>query len=135
MKHLLILVANVCNVICIRYCNCCSFLSILLCCNLQHDVYKSRSSKISFNLNYFLYKVKYNQCISSKVIINVIYFLFFSFLYDIQPSIQYHVVPIIDPFGPSITVKDLQCIVVSQETLKGGNVVNEERLKKVSQTN
>ncbi|EDV26714.1 uncharacterized protein TRIADDRAFT_55032 [Trichoplax adhaerens] len=54
-----------------------------------------------------------------------------SFLRDIQPSIQYHVVPIIDPFGPSITEKDIQCIVVSQETLKGGSVVNEERSKKV----
>ena len=36
---------------------------------------------------------------------------------------------ITDPIGPSGTDKDLQCIVVSKETEKGGQLVNQVRLK------
>ncbi|XP_002131624.2 bifunctional coenzyme A synthase [Ciona intestinalis] len=39
------------------------------------------------------------------------------------------VVPILDPIGPASTDPDLQCIVVSKETERGGVVVNEARRK------
>lgn len=44
------------------------------------------------------------------------------------------IVPITDPFGPSITEADMGCIVVSQETRKGGAAVNKRRLEKVHST-
>ncbi|XP_025020330.1 bifunctional coenzyme A synthase isoform X2 [Python bivittatus] len=49
------------------------------------------------------------------------------FLVDIKPSLQYDIVPLFDPFGPSITDADLKCIVVSEETVKGGLSVNKRR--------
>ncbi|XP_064648373.1 bifunctional coenzyme A synthase-like isoform X2 [Lineus longissimus] len=52
------------------------------------------------------------------------------FLDDIKPSLFNDVVPITDPFGPTITDENYQCLVVSQETLKGGNMVNTERKQK-----
>ncbi|KAG9350139.1 hypothetical protein JZ751_026492 [Albula glossodonta] len=51
------------------------------------------------------------------------------FLQDIKPSLQYEIVPLSEPFGPSITDSDLQCIVVSEETRKGGEAVNKKRLE------
>ncbi len=53
------------------------------------------------------------------------------YLQDTKPTIEYAVVPITDAFGPSIVDPDMQCIVVSQETLRGGNAVNKRRLEKV----
>ena len=53
------------------------------------------------------------------------------FLHDIKPQLDYKVVPITDPFGPAIVDPDLQCIVVSEETLRGGNSVNRRREEKV----
>ncbi|KAM9296315.1 bifunctional coenzyme A synthase [Gastrophryne carolinensis] len=50
------------------------------------------------------------------------------FLVDVKPSLLYDIVPISDPFGPSITDPDLKCIVVSEETRKGGLSVNKRRL-------
>lgn len=35
--------------------------------------------------------------------------------------------PIIDPFGPSTRIKDLEAIVVSRETIKGADAVNKKR--------
>ncbi|XP_067144110.1 bifunctional coenzyme A synthase [Centruroides vittatus] len=52
------------------------------------------------------------------------------FLTDIDPTISYNIVPIYDPFGPSIEVPGYDCIIVTEETLKGGYRVNEERKKR-----
>ncbi|XP_018597432.1 bifunctional coenzyme A synthase isoform X1 [Scleropages formosus] len=49
------------------------------------------------------------------------------FLQDVKPSLQYEIVPLSDPFGPSITDPNLECIVVSEETRKGGEAVNKKR--------
>ncbi|XP_041938306.1 bifunctional coenzyme A synthase [Alosa sapidissima] len=51
------------------------------------------------------------------------------FLRDVKPSLQYEIVPLFDPFGPSITDPQLQCIVVSEETRRGGEAVNKRRLE------
>ncbi|MGH0121978.1 UNVERIFIED_CONTAM: hypothetical protein FKN15_000519 [Acipenser sinensis] len=50
-------------------------------------------------------------------------------LQDIKPSLRYEIVPLSDPYGPSITDPHLQCIVVSEETRKGGDAVNKKRLE------
>lgn len=52
------------------------------------------------------------------------------FLNDIDNSINYEVVPISDPFGPTASDSDLDLIVVSDETMKGGQKVNEIRRQK-----
>lgn len=51
------------------------------------------------------------------------------FLNDVKPSLKYDIVPLSDPFGPSITEPELQCIVVSEETRKGGEAVNKRRVQ------
>ncbi|XP_073539682.1 bifunctional coenzyme A synthase isoform X2 [Phyllobates terribilis] len=51
------------------------------------------------------------------------------FLVDVKPSLGYDVVPISDPYGPSITDPELNCIVVSEETQRGGQSVNKRRLE------
>ena len=56
------------------------------------------------------------------------------FLQDVDGSLDYKTEPIIDPFGPSIVDPELQSIIVSEETLKGGHKVNEERVKRVGPT-
>ena len=78
------------------------------------------------------------SCISEKTLCELIepaserIRLLEEFLRDIKPSLTYKVVPIVDPFGPSIVDPDLQCIVVSEETLRGGQAVNKKREEKVS---
>ncbi|KAI9490790.1 hypothetical protein BDB00DRAFT_836151 [Zychaea mexicana] len=52
------------------------------------------------------------------------------FLHVIRRGIEYVVVPISDPYGPTITDPKLQAIVVSKETEKGGDAVNVERAKR-----
>ncbi|XP_071498200.1 bifunctional coenzyme A synthase-like [Diadema antillarum] len=54
------------------------------------------------------------------------------FIRDIKPCLLHPeaVVPITDPFGPSIVVPDMDCIVVSDETRKGGDSVNRRRVEK-----
>ncbi|CAK6956689.1 bifunctional coenzyme A synthase [Scomber scombrus] len=49
------------------------------------------------------------------------------FLQDIKPSLQVEIVPLDDPFGASIVDPHLQCIVVSEETKRGGEAVNKKR--------
>ncbi|XP_032566931.1 bifunctional coenzyme A synthase [Chiroxiphia lanceolata] len=51
------------------------------------------------------------------------------FLEDVKPSLSYDIVPLADPFGPSVTDPDLQCLVVSEETRRGGEAVNRKRLE------
>lgn len=56
------------------------------------------------------------------------------FLEDVKPSLCYDIVPLADPFGPSVTDPDLQCLVVSEETHRGGEAVNKKRLENVNPT-
>lgn len=51
------------------------------------------------------------------------------FLTDIDDSLKYEIVPIQDPFGPTKSDPDMQAIVVSAETYKGGLKVNELRVQ------
>lgn len=53
------------------------------------------------------------------------------FLRDIKPSLQVEIVPLDDPFGVSVVDPLLQCIVVSEETRKGGEAVNKMRIENV----
>ncbi|KAM4715472.1 bifunctional coenzyme A synthase isoform 1-T4 [Anableps anableps] len=51
------------------------------------------------------------------------------FLQDTKPSLQVEIVPLEDPFGVSIVDPLLKCIVVSEETRKGGEAVNKKRIE------
>nr|XP_057918239.1 bifunctional coenzyme A synthase [Doryrhamphus excisus] len=51
------------------------------------------------------------------------------FLRDIKPSLQVEIVPLNDPLGVSVVDRMLQCIVVSEETRKGGEAVNRKRIE------
>lgn len=53
------------------------------------------------------------------------------FLQDIKPTLQVEIVPLDDPFGVSVVDPQLQCIVVSEETRKGGEAVNKKRIENV----
>lgn len=55
------------------------------------------------------------------------------FLKDVKPSLQVEIVPLDDPLGVSVVDPQLQCIVVSEETRKGGEAVNKKRVENVSQ--
>lgn len=52
------------------------------------------------------------------------------FLKEVDTTLQYDVMPIYEPYGPTIVDPDLECLYVSEETLKGGRRVNEERAKR-----
>ncbi|KAI9264874.1 hypothetical protein BDA99DRAFT_558985 [Phascolomyces articulosus] len=52
------------------------------------------------------------------------------FLHTVRRGLEYIVVPIIDPFGPTITEPSVQALVVSKETEKGGDACNTERAKR-----
>jgi pantetheine-phosphate adenylyltransferase len=49
------------------------------------------------------------------------------FCQRIRPDVNVSVVPISDPYGPTITDPTMDALVCSQETLKGGHMVNDER--------
>ncbi|CAG2059347.1 unnamed protein product, partial [Timema podura] len=49
------------------------------------------------------------------------------FLQDVYPELDYNVVPIADPFGPTKEDPSMEMIVVSTETYKGGLKVNQLR--------
>lgn len=49
------------------------------------------------------------------------------FVEDVSNKVRCEVHSISDAFGPSIVDPDLEAIIVSQETLRGGHAVNEQR--------
>ncbi|KAI8079494.1 uncharacterized protein B0P05DRAFT_579193 [Gilbertella persicaria] len=49
------------------------------------------------------------------------------YMQSVRRDIQYDIVPITDPFGPTVTDPTIDALVVSKETLKGGDLVNNER--------
>lgn len=51
------------------------------------------------------------------------------FLTDVCSSLNYNIVPIQDPFGPTKSDPTMNMIVVSAETLRGGEKINELREK------
>ncbi|CAL8073582.1 unnamed protein product [Orchesella dallaii] len=53
-----------------------------------------------------------------------------TFLQDLAPHINSRVVPISDPFGPTIVEKELDLLVVSAETIAGGEKINQIRKEK-----
>lgn len=52
------------------------------------------------------------------------------YLQLIKPSLNYQVVSISDIYGPAVTEEELDCIVVSRETIRGANMVNKARQSK-----
>lgn len=53
------------------------------------------------------------------------------FLEEVKPGLVYDVVTITDGYGPTIHDPEMDLIVLSQETKKGGEMINTEREKKV----
>ncbi|ORZ00508.1 hypothetical protein BCR43DRAFT_408388, partial [Syncephalastrum racemosum] len=53
-----------------------------------------------------------------------------AYIDTVRRGITSQVVPISDPFGPTITDPSIQALVCSRETLKGGDAVNTERAKR-----
>ncbi|XP_074079958.1 bifunctional coenzyme A synthase isoform X2 [Macrotis lagotis] len=51
------------------------------------------------------------------------------FLVDMKPSLVFDIVPLLDPYGPAGTDPSLECLVVSEETYRGGLAVNRRRLE------
>lgn len=51
-------------------------------------------------------------------------------LHQLNQNLSYQIVPISDLYGPTITDKELECIVVSEETVKGARKINEARREK-----
>ena len=53
-----------------------------------------------------------------------------SFMQRIKPHVQLTVIEIDTPEGPTIDMAELQCIVVSEETIKGAQSINDQRTAK-----
>ena len=51
------------------------------------------------------------------------------FVTEVRPEVEKNIVEISDPFGPSIVLPELQCIVGSQETERGCQAVNLKRVE------
>lgn len=54
------------------------------------------------------------------------------FLVDIKPSLNFDIIPLLDPYGPAGSDPLLQFLVVSEETYRGGMAVNRFRLEHVT---
>jgi len=52
------------------------------------------------------------------------------FLAEVEPDVKVEVHELHDAFGPSVSMEDLTTLVVSQETSKGGSMVNDERARR-----
>lgn len=50
-----------------------------------------------------------------------------SFLNTFKPSLKIEIIPLKDVCGPTGTVPEIECLVVSRETVKGGQIVNKTR--------
>ena len=55
------------------------------------------------------------------------------FVKEVKPGLEYRVVPIYDGAGPTVlpSEPEMDLIVLSQETRKGGQMINTEREKRV----
>ncbi|VVC34566.1 Hypothetical protein CINCED_3A007033 [Cinara cedri] len=51
------------------------------------------------------------------------------FLKDIYPTLEYNVLPIYDIYGPTVHDSTFQMIILSDETLHGGELINNKRTK------
>lgn len=49
------------------------------------------------------------------------------FLKEICPELEYNIVPISDPFGPAIVDSTMGLIIVSRETVRGGEKINDSK--------
>lgn len=47
----------------------------------------------------------------------------------VKRTINYIVVPITDPFGPTVTDPEIDALVVSKETLKGGDLGKKKKYR------
>ncbi|EPY51557.1 cytidylyltransferase [Schizosaccharomyces cryophilus OY26] len=54
----------------------------------------------------------------------------YDFLHSIKKNIQSEIVTINDPFGPTITTREIDSLLVSEETVKGADAVQMERRKR-----